>query len=1075
MPLFCAQITPAAQIKCQPTPIWGIILPMSELNPAAFTHLRVHSHYSLLAGTAVPTALVQRAAAHGMKALALTDNNALYGAVTFAKACRAAGIQPITGMTIHVAPPPEDLPDDIPEPGQLVLLATGPEGYQSLCRLSACLQAHPDREERLRQGLAWTALAANAHGIICLEAGQAGWLARFLRAGQRKAASRYAGRLGAIFPDRCYVGLELRQPDDASLLQEMMQVGGRFGMTPVVAQPVYALESQDADLLPLLVAIDRNCPIAEAPPHPDGHWLAPEEIAARFAAFPEALANVQDVLEQCQPALPDGRTIWPVLNIPQGQTAEEELVQQANAGLAERKPSSVTHNPNTKFGIWNTDYETRLQHELHAITRHGFAPLFLLVADIVRFARERDLPVSTRGSVANSLVAFALGITTVDPVAHGLLFERFLNPARANLPDIDLDFCSRRRDEVLHYVREKYGADRVALVGTINTMQPKSAVREVAKAFGLDEGAIKRLAGLLPRHWHPDPRRRELPDLETALNQLNDEMEKQVLALAFRLIGQPHHLSLHPGGVVMTPGPLTDYVPVQWAAKGFLTTQYDFRDVERLGLPKIDLLGIRALTVLADTAVSIRATHDPNFRLADIPLNDAQTGDLLARGETIGVFQCESSGAQRTLRQLRARTVADLAVANAFFKPGPATGGMARAFVRRYRGEETVSYLHPALAPILAPTQGVLLFQEQVLRLAVEIAGLSWEQADHLRQGMSKFQAREMAAMRLAFVLGCQRPSPAGPAMTPQQAETLWEQVLAFAGYGFNQGHATAYADVSYRSAYLKAHYPAEFLRARLMDRGGFHHPAIYMAEARRLGIAVQPPHVNVSGRKVTLGEWSMVNGQWPKVNENSTFRNPHSAIIWLGLGQVRDLRRESVRRIVAERRERPFPSVRDLLERVPMQAKEVRHLIQCGALDGLGESRAALLAEAEEVARAGSARQMAFAFARETAVPAEDAAQRLAWEMHVLGMPVSVHPLELADMPANCLPLRQLPGQRGQRVRIAGARLPGWTGGQGWFLGDGADFVIVRGEERPAAWEVVVVNGRYRNDEWGGGWFEVE
>lgn len=1047
---------------------------MRELDSAAFAHLRVHSHFSLLAGTAVPITLVQRAAAHGMKALALTDNNALYGAVTFAKACRAAGIKPITGMTLRVAAPPEDLPDDDLQPGQLVLLATGPAGYQSLCRLSAALQAHPDREERLRHGLEWADLAANAQGLLGIEAGHAGWLARFLRAGQHKAASRYAGRLGAIFPDRCYVGLELRQPEDAPLLHEMVRVGGRFGMEPVVAQPVYTLEPEDADLLPLLAAIDRNGLVTDRPAVPEGHWLSPAEIADRFAAFPAAIANVVHVIQQCQPALPDGRTIWPVLNLPTGQTAEEALVQQANTGLAERyplsvirNPAAVTQDPDTKYGIRNSDYETRLQHELHAITRHGFAPLFLLVADIVRFARERDVPVSTRGSVANSLVAFALGITTVDPVVHGLLFERFLNPARANLPDIDLDFCSRRRDEVLHYVREKYGADRVALVGTMNTMQPKSAVREVAKAFGLDEGAIKRLAGLLPRHWHPDPRRRELPDLEAALTQLDDDEERRVLALAYRLIGQPHHLSLHPGGVVITPGPLTDYVPVQWATKGFLATQYDFRDVERLGLPKIDLLGIRALTVLADTAVAIRATHDPTFRLADIPLDDALTGDMLARGETIGVFQCESSGAQRTLRQLRARTVADLAVANAFFKPGPAMGGMARAFVRRYRGEEEVGFLHPALAPILQPTQGVLLFQEQVLRLAVEIAGLSWEQADHLRRGMSKFQAREMATMRLAFVLGCQRPLPDGPAMNAQQAETLWEQVLAFAGYGFNQGHATAYADVSYRSAYLKAHYPAEFLRARLMDRGGFHHPAIYLAEARRLGIGVQPPHVNVSGRKVTLGEWSLVN-------ENPTVRNPHAAIIWLGLGQVRDLRRESVRRIVAERGERPFQSVRDLLERVPMQAKEVQHLIQCGALDGLGESRAALLAEAAEVARAGSARQMAFAFARETAVPAEDAVQRLAWEMFVLGLPVSVHPLELVDAP-NCLPICQLPGTRGQRVRIAGARLPGWTGGQGWFLGDGADFVIVRGEERPAAWEVVVVNGRYRTDEWGGSWFEVE
>lgn len=1045
---------------------------MREIDPAVFTHLHVHSHYSLLEGTAVPTKLVARAAEQGMKALALTDSNGLYGAVTFAAACRAAGIRPITGMTLNLAAPPEELPDDRPEPGQVVLLATGPTGYQSLCRLSASLQAHPEREMRLRQGVSWADLQINATGLICLEAGQAGWLARFLRAGQRQAASRYVGRLGAIFPDCCYVGLEWRAAGDEALLREMVKVGERFGLQPVVAQPVYCLDEGDEALRPLLAAMAQNCRIEEVGKVENGRWLTPTEIAARFAEFPEAIANVAGIIAQCRYALPDGRTIWPALDLPGGMTAETALVQQAEVGLAAQLAARLAARAATPIPL---SYENRLLRELEAINRQGFAPLFLLVADMVRFARERDLPVSTRGSVANSLVAYSLGITTVDPIEHGLLFERFLNPARANLPDIDLDFCSRRRDEVLHYLRQKYGAERVALVGTMNTLQPKSAVREVAKAFGLQEGAIKRLAALLPRHWHPDPRRRELPDLETAQAQLTDEVEKQVLGLAFRLIGQPHHLSLHPGGVVITPGPLTDYVPVQWATKGFLATQLDFRDVERLGLPKVDALGIRALTVLADTAVAIRATRDPSFRLIDIPLTDAKTGDLLARGETIGVFQCESSGAQRTLRQLNARTIRDLAMANAFFKPGPATGGMARAFVRRYRGEEPVTYLHQSLAPILEPTQGVLLFQEQVLRLAVEIAGLSWEQADHLRRGMSKFQAREMAAIRLAFVLGCQRLSPDGPAMTPQQAETLWEQVLAFAGYGFNQGHATAYADVSYRSAYLKAHYPAEFLRARLMDHGGFHHPAIYMAEAQRLGIGVRPPHVNVSGRKVSLASREAGNqgGEWPVVNHPSSIANQPLAI-WLGLGQVRELRQESIRRILQARGERPFSSLRDLLERVPMQAKEVQHLIQGGALDGLGESRAALLVEAAAVARAGSTRQMSFGFAQETAVLPENAAQRLAWEMHVLGLPVSVHPLQLASLPAT-VPLRELSRHPQQVVRIAGARLPGWTGGQGWFLGDGEDFVIVRGAERPSPWEVVVLNGRYRRDEWDNAWFAVE
>ncbi len=1035
--------------------------------------MRVHSRGSLLRSVAAVDELTRRAAADGMQALALTDTQALYNAVRFDQACQSVGLQPIIGMTMGIAAADESL-NDGRFPGQLVLLANSPTGYQSLCRLSANLQGNPDREARLKTGLRWNTLKAHHQGLICIEAGLSGWLARHLQAGQQQAASQYAGRLAAIFTDRCYVGLELHRTADTALARSLIQMGDRFGMPPVVAQPVRYLEPEDADLLPLLAAIKRNGRLQDMPDKfPPSHWLNPAEIAARFAEFPEAIANVAAIIKQCKPALPDGRTIWPALDLPPGQTVEETLTTQTRTALAERKPYTVNHIPYSVTQSDNrlrvtddrlriTDYESRLEKELNAIISQGFAPLFLLVADIVRFARQEDVPVSTRGSVANSLVAYLLGITTVDPVEQGLLFERFLNPARTSLPDIDLDFCSRRRDEVLAYVRRRYGEDRVALVGTMNTLQPKSAIRAVAKAYGLPEKRIKPLTGLAPRRWHPDPRRRELPDMAEIIAQLEDETEKQVMRQAFRLVGQPDHLSLHPGGIIITPGPLTDFVPVQWAAKGFLTTQYDYRDVELVGLPKIDLLGIRALTVLADTAVSIRTRHDPNFRLVNIPLDDPATGDLLARGETIGVFQCESSGAQRTLRQLRASSVRDLAVANAFFKPGPATGGMAQSFVRRYRGEEKVSYLHPSLESILAPTQGVLLFQEQVLRIAVEIAGLSWAQADHLRRGMSKFQAKEMAAMRLAFVVGCQRAN--GPGFSSPQAETLWEQVLAFAGYGFNQGHATAYADVSYRSAYLKTHYPAEFLRARLMDHGGFHHPAIYIAEARRLGFAVNPPHVNFSERKMTLTQQSTGNSQQQTANNQPpTF--------WLGLGQVRHLRRQSVKRIVGER---PFTTLRDLLTRVPLQTKEIRYLIQCGALDGLGESRAALLAEAESIGRGGSARQMAFNFAGATAVTPEDAAQRLEWEMHILGMPISVTPLDLHPRVKN-MPIRDLPQTRGKRVTVTGYRLPGWTGGKGWFLCDGDSFIITQSNKKPSLWEEVAVNGRYRTDEWGGGWFQVE
>jgi DNA polymerase III subunit alpha len=1027
-----------------------------------FTHLEVHSHYTLLGATAAVEDLVARAAADGLGCLALTDTNALYGAVAFARACQAAGLKAITGMTVTVAPPAERI-GPATSPGHLVLLATGPAGYRSLCRLSSRIQAHPDREERARTGLGWDDLAAHTDGLLCLSGGRRGWIERLVRAHATDAAARHAARLAEVYPGRAYLGVEIHQPGDNEVARAVASLGRPLGLEAVAVQPVYCLSSQEHPRLRLLAAIDHNVGLEAVPPSalPGGgearvavHWLSREEVAARFADLPGAVQHIQEVTERCEPALPDGQPLWPKLKLPQGETPEDALRRQPEAGLVARYASGAPQA-----------VRDRLAMELAAIERYGYAPLFVVVADIVRAAVEAGIPVNTRGSVANSLVAYCTGITNVDPIAHDLLFERFLNPARAeaggaaqSLPDIDLDFCSRRRDEVLDYVRRTYGADHVALVSTISTLQPRGAVRETAKAHGLDEVETGRLIRRLPRRWHPDPRRRDRRTVDDVLAELEDSRQREIVAAAYELVGQPHHLSVHPGGVVITPGPLTDVVPVQWAPKGFLITQFDHSDVEAIGLPKLDLLGIRALTVLADAEHLVQRHHDPGFRLAAIPLEDGRTGDLLARGETIGVFQCESQGAQRTLRQLKAHTVQDLAVANAFFKPGPAMGGMAQAFIRRYRGDEEVAFLHPALAPILGPTKGVLLFQEQVLRVAREVAGLTWAQADQLRRGMGHFGRAEMADMEAHFLVGCMRPPPAGPGFRRDQAETLWAQVLAFAGYGFNQGHATSYAAVSYRSAYLKAHWPAAFLCARLAEWGGFHHPAVYMAEATRLGLHVRPPHVNHSQPRFALA-WEGEQG-----------------VLWMGLGQVRDLRRASVRSILAARAGGPFRGVRDLLGRVTLQPKEVAHLIQCGALDGLGESRAAMLAEAKEIERAGSALQMSFGFVRREIAP-DSAAQRLAWERRLLGQPVSVHPLQVvaARLTADRVPLRQVAAASG-RLTVAGVRLPGWTGGEGFFLGDGNDFVVVRpdaGSETPPVWVPVVVRGRRGGDGWGGMWVE--
>jgi DNA-directed DNA polymerase III PolC len=946
-------------------------------------------------------------------------------------------------------------------PGHLVLLATRPDGYRSLCRLSSKIQGDPEREAKLESGIGLGDVIAHRDGLICLTGGRKGWVERFLRQGDLAAAQRHAGTLAEAFDSNAYLALELHSPDDMAIAAEIQGIARRLGMGLAALHPIYCLLPAEETRLRLLAAIRLNCALASVPPEalPGGGdpdirtcWPDPMEFAARHATFPEALTGTLEIAARCGPALPDGKPIWPAPILPPGQTPEAAIAVQARFGLDERYPPEPP-----------LEAQRRLDTELAAITGLGYAPLFLVVADIVRYARSRDIPVSTRGSAANSLVAYCMGITAVDPLEHGLLFERFLSPARSDPPDIDLDLCSRRRDEVLEYVRLTYGVEHVALIGAHSTMRPQSAAREAGKAYGLGESEQKAIEAVLPRGWHPDPRRRDLRKLTEILPQLGDPSQREVVREAEGLVGQPDHLSIHAGGVVITPGLLTDILPVQWSPKGFLITQYEHGDVEALGLSKIDLLGIRALTVLADAAELVRQTGDPAFRLEKLPLDDPSTGDLLERGETIGVFQCESDGAQRTLRKLKARSVRDLAIANAFFKPGPSTGGMARAFVRRYRGEEPVTYLHPSLVPILGPTNGVLIFQEQILRVAREIAGLSWAQADHLRRGMSKFQAGEMAELRDQFIAGCQRPVPDGPAMAPAVTATLWEQVSAFAGYGFNQGHATAYADVSYRSAYLKAHWPAAFLCARLADGGGFHHPAIYMAEAVRLGVQVRPPHVNSSGERFTL-----------------TLDAEARPTLWMGLGSVRDLRRSAIEQIVRGMGDRPYADLRDLLNRVELQTKETIHLVQCGALDGLGESRAIMLAEFAAIGKAGTS-QLAFEFAHPLVEP-ETPVQRLEWERHILGQPVSVHPLELvADSLPAAVPLRELPGAAGRPVAIAGTRLPGWTGGPGYFLGDGDSFVIVRsadshhfGKDRPQPWQPVVLKGRWKRDAYGTGWFEA-
>ncbi|HZY42166.1 MAG TPA: DNA polymerase III subunit alpha, partial [Anaerolineae bacterium] len=730
---------------------------------------------------------------------------------------------------------------------------------------------------------------------------------------------------------------------------------------PIVAAPdTRYLSPDDASRAAYhtLTALRLGRRLNDVPPLPDRSFLTPDDLQRRFAAYPIALANTNQIADRCRFDLPLGQLHFPAMDLPEGRTPHDELRSLAWTGAQQR------------YGTITPAIEARLSKETSVIDALGFAPYFLIVADIVRYARERHVPISPRGSASSSVVAYCLGIHDVDPIAHDLYFERFLSLERHDPPDIDLDLCSRRRDEVIDYVYRRFGAEHVAMVCTYATLQPRSALREVAKVYGLSEERISELGEHLPRWWHP-ARRHEAQEAQAELlDSARNPIEREVIALSQRLTGFPHHLSVHPGGIVIAPGSITDRVPLQYATKGLLITQFDLHGIEALGLIKIDLLGISALTVVADCVELIQRTQ-PAFTLDSIPRDDTATRETLSSAQTIGCFQIESPGMRFTLRELSAQTTSDLIVALALYRPGPLKGGLKDALVRRHLKQEPTTYLHPALEPILRETYGVILYQEQVLRIAHEAAGFTLGQADILRRAMSKFRsAHEMDQLRLKFIHGARDTS----ALAETIAQQVWDMMAAFAGYGFPKAHAAGYAAVAYRMAYLKTHYPAEFLAARLAVWGGFYSPGVYMAEARQLGLRVQPPHINHSADAFTL--------------------DPDRRTVWMGLGQVRELTHVTIGSILQHR---PFHSFDDFLARARPLHLEALNLIKVNALDGLGD-QAALLDRIEREPWHGRHSTQLSLLAASMPVISHviSKADRLKWEQDLLGYAVSVHPLDV-------------------------------------------------------------------------------
>ncbi len=1004
-----------------------------------FIHLHTHSYYSFLDALASPEELARAAGRWGMPALALVERWGLSGAVQFHLACREAGVQPILGLEVDI--------QHAQGTGALALLAMDAAGWSNLCRLSTTLQTTAER--RLESAaLPWEALAQHTQGLLCLSGGVRGLLAGLLQGRQTDSAVAYLGDLAELFPGRLYAEIQLQSPADHTWVDELSRLAKRLGLPLLASCAVHYLEPQQAPLQRTLAAMRLNTTLDRLPQRAaapaQAYLLSTEQAQQRFAAYPEALAATLEAAERCAFELPIDQPHYPEIPLPAGQNAAQVLRARAYEGARQR------------YGELQAGVVERLDHELAVISERGYAPLFLIMQEILDYARREGVPLSSRGSAASSLVAHCLGITWPDPLAHDLYFERFLNVARATPPDIDTDLCSVRRDKVIRYVYDRFGDERVAMVATINRFRMRSALRDVAKAHGLAPAEISKLVDELPyRGWGPPWLRSGGAEAFNGLRQRHPEARlAQVLDQAAAILDLPRHLSVHPGGVVITPGELLELVPLHLASKGLVITQFDLESIERLGLIKIDLLGTRGLTVLGDVAEAawrqaqsgddraaalpcVSQALSPVGLLEAIPSDDDATSALVRAAQTVGCFQIESPGMRMTLREVDAHSPQDILVALALYRPGPLTGGLKEAFIRRHLGREPVQHLHPSLEPLLKETHGVILYQEQVLRILSQLAGLSLGDADLMRRAMSHFDPGErMQTLRARFVEGALERS----GVPVQVGEQVWELMAAFAGYGFPKAHAASYARVAWQSAWCKAHFPAEFIAAVLANWGGYYGQRVYMSEARRLGLAVRPPQVNYAQAEFSLA------------------RPGGEAVLFVGLNQVRGLTRRTIQRILAER---PFHSLSDFLARVDPKPVEAESLARIGALAGFG-TIPELLAQ---INRGGWQYAQPMLFDLPVEKQAEDwsLAQRVAAQEALLGVPVDAHPLELlppslvAD--AKCLTTAQALERRGQVVRVLGIRQTM----QRFFDQEGRPFYRLELEDTSGVLTVLVSSDLYR------------
>ncbi len=956
-----------------------------------FIHLHTHSHYSFLQALPKVGELVAKAKQEGMNALALTDAGNMHGAIEFYKTAKAVGVKPILGVDAYLAPRSRHEKDRNLDArySHIVLLAENNEGYKNLLYLVTKSWTEGFFE---RPRMDKTLLRERERGLIALLPSFAGDVSQLLRAGDPTGAAAALAEFKDIFSGESEprVFMEItHHPKVAGheVLQRQIVALARSSGTPLVGQhDVYYLEPGDREATEIMRRIQQG--ERGRNEDEDFSFISGKAAEKLFNDTPEAIENSGRIADRCNVSFELGKWTFPAVPVsPEFKNHGEELRAKAYAGIAAR-------------GMEKTKEVTdRIEYELAIIITKGFAVYYLIVADLLAFARHEGILTTTRGSAAGSLVAYLIGITNVDPLFYKLPFERFLNPERPKAPDIDMDIADNRRDDMIAYTKRKYGEDHVAQIGTFGTLMARAAVRDVARALGHSYSIGDRIAKLIPIGSQGFPmtidRALEMePDLKTLYDE--DDEPREVLDLAKRIEGCVRHVGVHAAGVVVAPTPLIEWTPIQPDPKGTgkLITQYDMYSITDeyggVGLLKFDFLGIKNLAILADAVARVKATRGINIDIENIPIDDGKTYDMLARGETEGTFQLNGSGMTRWLKELKPTTIHDINAMVALYRPGPME--TIPQYVQRKHNPKFIQYLDPRMKEYLDFSYGLLVYQDDVLLTAIKLAGYSWLEADALRKAMGKKIPKVMQAEKQKLTRGFVGYGK----LSESNAQKLWLLIEPFAAYGFNKAHAASYGKVAYQTAYMKANYPVEYLAALLTaEAGDTEQIAIFVAEAKRMGIAVLPPNVNESGTVFTV------------VSNGSAIR--------FGLSSIKNFGDGISEAIISERAAHgPFSSLSDFLSRVGsknLNRKSLESLIKCGALDSLSPSadgRGALLENIETLlafhrdATAEAPQDSLFrAFVQPPTLqlPANNKSvtltDKLNWEKELLGIYVSGHPLD--------------------------------------------------------------------------------